>query len=182
MVHSDGIPAHAQPDFLLQVCATIHETFVAHCHASLLINLPTSREIDAGVSFLVDMPLADHRARVVRMQTEVRDRDVHGPSTCPIPCSRARHQPIAEATPLPRWVILLVKCQRSSIRYDESSPVGIYIPSKQCKSITLTAVWPPSGRHHIMLCSGTFLGVTSTRGHAGDEAPRAARTWGPARF
>lgn len=56
------------------------------------------------------------------------------------PCSRAGHQPIAEATPLLRWVVLLVKGQRSSIRYDEPSPVGIYIPSKQCKSIPLTAV------------------------------------------
>lgn len=82
MVHSDGIPAHAQPDVLLQVCATIHETFVARCHGSLLVNLPTSREIDAGGSLLVDMPLADHRASVVRMQMKVRDRDIHGPSTC----------------------------------------------------------------------------------------------------
>lgn len=39
----------------------------------------------------------------------------------------------------------------------------------------MAAVWEPS--YHAMQWHLPW--VTSTRGHAGDKAPRAARTWGP---
>lgn len=70
-------------------------------------------------------------------------------------------------------------------------PVGIYVRTQHAPapyyvnpipSVAVWLGWPPSGRHHIMPCSGTFLGVTSTQGHAGDKAADAAQTWGPARF
>lgn len=78
-----------------------------------LVNLSTPGEIGPDVSLSVDMSQADHRASVVRMQTEETETFIDLPMSNP--CISAGHQPIAKATPLLRWVVLLVKCQRSGI-------------------------------------------------------------------
>lgn len=103
---------------------------------SLLVNPSTSGEIDPDVSLSVEMPKpiivqsSSECRRKLEAETFIEPTDVRPLQSC---CDTSpRHRQI----PLIEWVSLLVKCQRSGIRYDPVVPGG-YLHTVQASHVNL---------------------------------------------